>query len=490
MRARVDVELQQSKCCGENRISRIMPLNREWRQYCCMESTSYWYGLIPIVILIIRLARLPWSRKMYHKYRNKDWSESITKLEQQGKFEQIAEKYRKSAAKEKTTYLRENDLGLAALYEHDSESAIRHLKDIYKMAAGQNVKIIGSNLALAYLQSEQTPKALAILEELRENNYIAYFTYVLTLLLLNEKQDAASLFTQYIDPSDDPLTIDAIQKLLAFNPRLPETLDAVEILLDKPELWLYKPIIKNLVDQWKLEIFVEQVNRYDILSDQAANLVKAFEQEPTLFVSARLKFMRSILATVAPRTGSYDGVASLYGLMLGLDNFSKTLPISEQLRSELIIFWRQVYFLFLHTTDFKKYNPASELSLFKSLLPTDADQVFSQSERCALYMCPSIGSSIRTETIMREGYNPLWIDIIEEEEVTNSLTLIQAIEVAILEMPNDSTPLEDLAFRIICYPDTVTSSTVNETLTMLPGILRSKLSLFVDEFNAKKVKDE
>lgn len=450
-----------------------------------MQNPGYWYGLIPVAIVVVRLARLPWTRRLYHKYRNREWSTKIKKLERQRQYQDIAEKYRKSAAKQQTNYLRENDLGLAALYEHDAESAIRHLKDIHRVATGSNAITIASNLALAYLQAGRVDKAYEILEELREKDYVIVFTYVLTLLLLNQKQDAASMFTQYGEPSKDPVKIDALRTSLAFDPHVPETLNSVEALLDNPELWLYKPVFEQLIMKWKLEVFAVQVNRYEVLSEQAFSLLQMLEQESSLFSSAKLRFMRSALSVVAPRVGSYDGVASLYGVVIGLDDFSKTLPIEERLRAELVLFWSRVYLLFLRTTSFEKYHHSGESNLLRSFLPADANCVFSQSERCALYMCPSIDSAIRKEKVSREGYSPLWIDIVPDKQFSDSLPFLRVIEEAIREFPKDASPLEDLAFHLICYPDAVTPSRVNETLTMLSVTLRTKLSGLVEEFNAK-----
>ncbi|WP_394237990.1 tetratricopeptide repeat protein [Niallia oryzisoli] len=447
-----------------------------------MLDEIHFIRVVSLVIIILILVASFFYKRMgpaIGEWKSKREDRLLQKLLEQKAYNQISTYYRKKASRSKAAYRRDNELGLAKLYDHQPVAAIQYFRTALQRAIGEHMDVINNNLAIAYLQNGDYREAIAVLEDQREKGYVSINPYILGLIIQGRFEEAKAFFHEHIDIED--IEDKDIQKLLNVNIKRPETLTHVKELYEKEQLWLYHPVLKYLIEKWELEIFYVRTDRYEKLMEEGRVLLSYFDNQVELFTNPTLRFFRSILALILPRIGNYHDCASLYGLINGLDSFSRQLPLSNQISEKYEQFFKKVYYIFYNTRSVDSYDEKSEELLIHEQCPADAKPIVTNDFNSQIYISQTIDYAIRYERINDPHRLPIaYVDLIEKpealkikESVTPILDLISQIE------PKTKDILISLVDQAISEFGSISSNDINEILLMIPIEYHDKFKTFI-----------
>lgn len=412
----------------------------------------------------------------------KDWFRwlIVTRFEKRRSYDKIINRYTNMAEKVNKKYLRDNLLGLAALYKHDSESAIGYFKNGLKSATGVNIDIMNDNLVIAYLQGKKYQQASALLEYQRGEGNIAILSYIIMLLFSNRDEEAKQFYT------DNPLTKEEkvyADTLVSFSLSEPETLNKVKELLNRGELWIYHPILENLIERWELQIFFNRMDRYDELVSQGKYLLYELEKEPQILNSPEIRYMRSLIYSIIPKVSNYFDCSSIWGIIENLDELSLKLPILEELQNHCALFWKRIYYIFYQTSTDNLYNPEKERLFINQQLPRDSESIISVSSRCKLYYSNGLKHAIRSIEINQNDFVYHYVDIIPQSKVESIVEDITPIINILLKDSSIKDELEPLLYWLTYDPDVLTLSIITNVLTSIPSCYQEELEYLKNKFS-------
>lgn len=416
---------------------------------------KYFSGFIS---LIVNLIKNRWLNKLLSK---KD-------------YKQISEKYHGLANKEKRRFERDNLLGMAALYEHDSKTAIDLFKISLKEAPRGHVRAIEDNLATAYLQDGLHITALNLFEVHYENGGVKVIAYILALLM-NDREGEANTFYEYNRNMLDNQEKHFMELILSFSLSRTEIIEELEKIIKADELWIYQPVLKRIVLKWELLVFYNSTERHNILLTQGKKLLSEFQKQPELFNNENVKYMRSLISKIIQRINTYDDVARLWGIIDGIDELALKLPLDNKLCEECYLFWNRIYFLFSKTSNIETYDFEKEQKFIKEQMPLDAKSTIDCTHRCDLFLNDSLHFAIRLVEIYKYDFSYYYLDIVSEELAKEILTYANPISEIIKEVPSTEEFLEPLLYDLVCSIDSVKASDVIDALNRISPEYREKL---------------
>ncbi|KPV42227.1 tetratricopeptide repeat protein [Alicyclobacillus ferrooxydans] len=431
-------------------------------------TTSTAVSIILAAFLLYRVLMRTRFRGILTRYIRKIRQSKITELKRKREFAQISALYRKRALRASRPYLKKNLLGLAALWDHDTQTAVGLLEQSAAGIVGtQNQRTVNNNLAIAYLQAGRYQDALELLNEQRRNGYVLIVPYVFALLT-NRKRDEAKEFYA-VHSLSDPMEAEGIRVLLSFDPTDPTTLDNVRELLDNQVFWLYEGVVRQLIQNWDLESFFARNERYEILLAQGKKLLAYLDTEPRLFSSPQLRWFRTIVSKIVPEIGTYRGCASLFGIIFGIERFVLELPMEPEWVAEAQSFWARLIYTFSRTVDLSANDLPIERARLRSLLPSDAVAVLGERHpRCELYVSKLTGVAIRVEQIYDARGIHSYVDLLAKPHAEALQEVLQPLARLLGPSPGTEMVLEPFIFNLVCYPERVAPSDVQEMLMQLP----------------------
>lgn len=403
----------------------------------------------------------------------------LNKLLNKKDYKQISKKYRSLANKEKRKFEKDNLMGVAALYEHDSKAAVEFFQNSLKEAPRDQVSTIEDNLAIAYLQNDLHIDALNLFQAHYENGGVGIIGYILALLI-NDKEGEANTFYEYNINMLDNKEKYFMQLILSFSLLNTEVIEEVEKLIKDDELWIYQPVLKQLVLKWKLSVFYNSTERYNILVTQGQKLLSELQKQPELFNNPNVKYMRLLISVFITRINTYDGTAGLWGMIDGLDKLALKLPLNKELCEECHLFWSRIYFLFFKTATIETYDFEKEQKLIKEQIPSDAKSSIDCTHRCDLFLSDSLHSAVRLIEFYNYDFIYYYLDIVSEELAKEILTYVRPICEIIKEVPSTEEFLEPLIYNILHSIDSVKASDVIDVLNRISPKYHEKLQLLRD----------
>ena len=397
----------------------------------------------------------------------------IGRLEKSGNYEEIAKTYMRTAKFYRKKFFKENLLGLACLYRQDSGNAVEHFQNSLEGAVGVSISNIEGSLAIALLQNRWYREALELLEELKKEGNLPIVPYVLALLI-NDKDVEAKKFYSNNKIKDTEGT--EIEKLLQFDVLKPEMIGSMKELVDNNRaLWIYKPLLKDLVEKWEVDIFFNTPGRYETLEKQARELILKLDKQPALFNNANVKQMRSAISLVLPRISSYEGCSNLWGIADNYEEIALVLPIDEALKTECSTFWKRVYRIFFSTCDINSYDPDMEMVFIKEQLPSDAKNAVKWTTRCSLYLSEKNDYALRSALIDYDDFSIFNVDLIEKSMAEEIVSDINPLIEIMGEDPSTKKTLEPLLYSLVCNRGAITHSDLVDILNKIPASNHGRL---------------
>jgi len=446
-----------------------------------MASSKTFFGFWLFILITLNVSWYLLREKRGFSLHRWRFDGRLKKLRNHRKYEDIAREYCAQARRQSKMYLQDNDNGYAALYRHDSSIAIQYFRSARAGAIGSMLNEIHNNLAIAYLQGGWSEHALDLLEEIRGKGNVHIVTYLLALLANGKHEDARKFYANHDLHSPAQGSIELLLALSAGDVSNAITLQET---LDDCHLWLYQPVIKRMIEYYELESFFSRPNRYDVLYQQGRAILTALDATPLLFSSPKVRHVRFILQMVLPQTQNYYGVAGLFGVIWGLDSLMKELPLDEDIVGNCILFWKRLYMIHGRTRSFEYYDASIERDRYKSQLATDVQAVIRGSERCGVMFSATLEWGVRYERVVHPGGKFLYLDYV-------SHSFVEEVEVAtkpvICVLEVDSTMeklLEPLLFRLVCYPETITLSQVQDVVMQLPMTYREQMEPLVQHLES------
>lgn len=421
-----------------------------------------------IVLLIILVRWGPRSR--VYKFLNQRFS-YVSFLKKRHKYKEVANYYRIAAKFKRKKNLRANLLGIASLYEHDPDTAIKYFNQSLSGAIGRNSLLISNNMAVAYLQKGLFKEALKKLNNQREKGYVFILPYVLALLANGQDKEALEFKNQHPVKKDNENA--AVEILLSFSSQEPNTLDNVRKLLTDNRFWLYQPFLRYLIEKWELEVYFARSDRYEILSAQARSLLSQFEGQPELFTNPEVRYVRSLISLVMPKVASYEGCAGLYGLIQNLDDYVLQLPCNEEFLNQIKLFWKRVYYVFSRTYSYQTYDKQVLHELIKAQIPPGAEPIVKCSSHCQIYLSQTFNVALLTIEVNEQGL--IYTELLPKSLALEIFEEIKPVMEIMSFEPSSNDVLEPLLFDLVCNRDTITHLTITNVLNRIPPIDHSKL---------------
>ncbi|WP_183277087.1 tetratricopeptide repeat protein [Clostridium fungisolvens] len=430
--------------------------------------------LIVIAGIAIRLLAHRLDKKLSSVIRRKKvaWLE---KLKESGSYDEIANRYRKMASKQNKEYEKNNLMGLAALYEHDSETAIKYFQEANQFATGNYINMVEGNLAIAYLQNRWYHEALEMFDYQCENGSVAIFPYILALIMNDEEEEAKKFYKLNIKELKDTEK-EFIDLILSFSPTKKDILEKVKSKSDDSRIWIYKPVIKDLIFKWNLIIFYNSTERQTILKEQGQKLLLDLKKQPQIFNSPEIKYMCSLISNVLPRISTYEGNSSLWGLIDNLDWFSFKLPLDEVMQEECNLFWSRIYYVFSRTSTADTYDFTKNQTFIKDQLPPDEKEVLDGSYRCSLFLSSTLHLVVRVLEIDEDGFKYFYSDIVDETTAEELLMDVKPVIKLIKEHPETEEILEPLLYRLVYNRNLVKEIDIINVLNRIPSNLHQILN--------------
>lgn len=428
--------------------------------------------VIVLTGLIIGLLLGLTNKFILHKIFSRITTKWLDRLKDKCDFPKIAKSYRRLSKYSTNKCKRDNLLGIAALYDHNSKEAIRLFQAAIDGGVGLSIRTFKGNLATAYLQGNRYQEAAILLEELRGKGGLPIIAYVLVLLLFDEIDTAKAFCQSNPSHSEDSSSINI---LLQFSVDEPETLEAVKDLLKGQKLWLYQPLLKDLIIKWETDILFHTKNRYEVLEQEGKNLLVELENHPTFFHSPEVKYMRSVLVLLLPRIDSYKGCSELWGLACNYDALAEGLPIEEKLKERLSLYWKKIYRVYLGTRSPEEYDKSSEKNFIESQVPPNATEIVKGNSRCSLYCSDDFPYALRVMPANNQKIDFCYADFIEKSEADNIVADISPLIDLISEDSSTSRALEPLLYSLILDRNAVTKEFLIEILNQIPVSRHSKL---------------
>jgi len=428
------------------------------------------------VILLDQVRRL--TQEELKKKKMKTGPYWVHPLLRDGRFDEIAKRYRKMSAATPRAVLRFAFLGLADLYQLNPDGAIPYFQQAMGGALGKTLNDLEHNVAVAYLQKGWVDKATAILEEHRRiHGRVSIVTYVLVLLLNGRRDDARRFYAL------NPITSGAkagLEALLTFDPRRPASLNNARAIQHDPYWRLYHPVLPRLFAQWDAEVFFHDPNRCPRLVDQALLLLRQVEAAPAFFISPALQQMRRLLLVVSRRLESDEDCRSMHGLIHGYDEWAEELPVAEAVRQDWASFWRRLYYVIDHTA-YPAVDPTQTDLWITRQLPAGSIRVHTRSPNSDLFLCPLMQKGVRVLRAFHP-YPRVYAELMSFDEAERTAAWVEPLAAVLTEDDALRPILEPLIDAIVFDVQDVTPERIRDTLVRLPGRYRARLEgIFGDD---------
>lgn len=439
--------------------------------YAGIEITALILVIVLAGILIGLLFGLT-NRFILHKIFSGIITRWLDRSKKKNNFNKIAKSYRRLSKYTLNKSKRDNLLGIAALYEHDSKEAVRLFQAAIDGGVGLSLRTFKGNLLTAYLQGNRYQEAAVLLEELRGKGGLPIIAYILILLFYGER-DAARGFYQ----SNPPHSEDAadIKILLQFSDDQPETLEPVKNLSKEKKLWLFQPILKDLIIKWETDILFQTRNRYEILEQEGKNLLLELENHPAFFQSHEVRYLRSALVLLLPRIDSYEGCSGLWGLIHNYDALAEGLPIEETLKEKISLFWKKVYRVYFGTRTPETYDKISEKDFIEAQVPPHTTEIIKGISRCSLYYSENFSYALRVLPANDQGIYFCYTDLIKKSEADSIIVEISPLMGLIEEDSSTLEILEPLIYTLVLDRNAVTKEYFIKIWNQIPASKHSKL---------------
>ena len=436
------------------------------------------------IILLICLYLFVFFRIMRRNKRSSFLNKRISYsdfLRKRKQHKSLANYYRFRAKWEKRKYLSENYLGRAALYDHNSDTALECFNKSLNGIIGKTSNGISNNMSIAYIQKGMFREALNILDRQSEKGNVVIAPYIIALLANGNVKRAIDFKNQYVKEEDTDS--DALNTLINFKSSNSTTLDKVREILKSNNFWLYQPAVEHLIKKWEVEVFFASSTRHETLSAQAQLIVSKINKCTELFSNPELRYCKSLILSVVSKISNYDDCANLFGLIQNLNTDILKLPLEEELLAELKLFWSRVYYVFAHTSNIKTFNKQTQSELIKAQIPPNAEPIVKYSNNCEIYISSTLNIALQTFVVNEQGviYTKLLtklnaLDIYDEiESVMDIMSCGESLHAV----------LEPLLFDLVCNRSFVTYLDITNVLNRIPSIYHSKLE-FLQKCYANK----
>jgi hypothetical protein len=436
-------------------------------------SDTLVFILVVVITLFIRLfLRDKINRKIRYWIQSLKLS-PVKKLERQRRYADVAALYRRRARLQRISYNRENLLAIAALYEHDPDTAIPLFQRALNGAVGHSVLVIQHNLAIALLQKRMYREAVELMDELRTAGSVPVIPYILGLVITDEVERARDFYAHHpIKDKDERVGVEAV---LGCWPKRPETLEPVRKLIAENSMWLYQPLLKDLLMKREVEVFFAREDRYTVLAQQAQHIVDALETQPTLFSDPHVRWLRRLMSAIIPRIQSQKGCSSLFGLVHEVDEH---LPdaLADTLKAECRLFFNRLYYIFRHTYDLSLYDAKAERAFIQDQLPPGATRVLHGAiPRCEVYIAPGLNIAFSEVRITVSHGEFSILEVTSEEGKNWLISQFDPLQELITTNSQVAECLEPIVYGVVCHGEPITKETIRKTAALLPEDVRPNL---------------